>query len=69
MDYKVSKIRLLQIFNEQGFDESLKQRSGYNPNNILIDSCTNGTITSVSFPGYKASKTGNGITYNYRIDI
>ncbi len=69
MNFKALKRKLEEIFSEHRFIDSIKSKKAH-VSKVFLEECSNGTVISVSFPGYKACIKNNGnIVYDYRIDI
>ena len=69
MRFKAAEERLLTIFCENDFTESLRRKQLHTAQ-IPVVKCGNGTVISVSFPGYKARIKNDGkVIYDYRVDM
>lgn len=68
MKYQNAKTHLEKIFRKNDFGKSLSLEQ-FNSKYVELEKCENGSIVSISFPGYKAKSIGNKINYDYRIDL
>lgn len=68
MNFKQSKNYLLNIFQQNSFTTNV-QNNNTHASQVVIETCSNGTRISISFPGYKASVRENSTVYDYRVDI
>lgn len=68
MIYQKAKIHLENLFKKNEFGKSLSLNQ-YNSKYVELEKCKNGSIISISFPGYKSKFKGLKIIYDYRIDL
>lgn len=68
MNYSQAKEFLIKTFEDHHFQELLSQKL-HHKKSISLEKCNNGSMISVSFPGYKAKQIGQRIIYDYRIDL
>ena len=68
MNFQESKNHLLNIFNQNGFIADMNAKKKHT-NKVVLETCSNGTEISVSFPGYKAYSRNGKTVYDYRVDI
>ena len=68
MDYSESKERIFRFFKENDFEKHLINNERYACKEV-VHVCSNGTVISILFPGYKSTFTKTGIHFDYRVDI
>ncbi|MFT5884917.1 MAG: hypothetical protein ACI9IP_001374 [Arcticibacterium sp.] len=68
MNFRDARTVLEGIFLANNFELSLKKGLKHTQQRVL-ETCSSGTIISVSFPGYKAQMKQGKVVYDYRIDI
>jgi len=68
MNFQQSKTDLLYIFQQNNFSDNV-QKNITHASKAVIETCNNGTLISISFPGYKASVSKKKTVYDYRVDI
>jgi hypothetical protein len=68
MNFQQARNYLTTVFNQNGFSQNV-QNKNIHATQVVVETCSNGTEISVSFPGYKAYITGNKTVYDYRVDI
>lgn len=68
MNYQLSKNYLLNIFQKNNFTKNVRNRRT-NVSQVVVETCSNETQISISFPGYKASISGSKVVYDYRVNI
>lgn len=68
MDFIQAENRLMKIFDGNDFINDVKLGKNHTTETVL-EKCRNGTIISISFPGYKAYYTNYKTVYDYRVDI
>lgn len=68
MNFHQSEKKLKEIFDNNNYRNKIKENKR-NVDQVEIDSCSNGTKISISFPGYKAKIKGEKIVYDYRVNI
>lgn len=68
MNFQQSKNHLLTIFSQNDFIADMNAKRKHTKQ-ILLETCSNGTKISVSFPGYKAYSSNRRTIYDYRVDI
>ena len=59
---------MITVFNKNGFTKNVHNKNTH-ASQVIIETCSNGSEISVSFPGYKAKITRNKKVYDYRVDI
>lgn len=68
MNFRETKSSIIDLF--QSFEiEKLVQSKNFNVHTHILDTCTNGSKITVSFPGYKTRIIGNKIVYDYRVNL
>ena len=69
MEYQKAKRQLLENFQNNNFETNLRS-SNLHATQSVVETLPNGTVFSISYPGYKAGVGRNGnIIYDYRVDI
>ena len=69
MEYQKAKQQLLDIFRNNNFETNLRSNNQHATQSV-IKTLPNGSVFSISYPGYKATVRKNGhIIYDYRVDI
>lgn len=68
MDFQEARTYLIDIFQRNDFNTNVRLNRRH-VSQVIIDTCSNGSQISVSFPGYKAYINGDSIVYDYRVDI
>lgn len=68
MNFKQAITYLTTVFNQNSFSQNVHNKNTH-ATQVVVETCSNGTEISVSFPGYKAYITGNKTVYDYRVDI
>jgi hypothetical protein len=68
MEFLTAKLELFGLFQENDFEAFVKKGLKHQKE-IVLSRCTNGSLISVSFPGYKSFMKDGKVIYDYRIDI
>ncbi|MCD4771845.1 MAG: hypothetical protein K8R41_00510 [Bacteroidales bacterium] len=68
MNFQQSKKHLQAIFKQNNFEANAKHKNLHS-SQVIVETCSNGTEISISFPGYKAYISDNKTVYDYRVDI
>ncbi|WP_341224602.1 hypothetical protein [uncultured Arcticibacterium sp.] len=69
MNFNAAQIRLLSIFEKYDFKSAVISNLRHSES-VVVEKCSNGSVISVSFPGYKAYRKPLGdIVFDYRVDI
>lgn len=68
MSFEDTKNKLLSIFAENRFTENYRMGNNH-ACNVPLYICKNGSVISISFPGYKSVVSEDKTLYDYRVDI